>query len=69
MLTFKGKFNQHGSFRICKAVYVTRSGVTGNKSLGRSFSLLPVHYRMTNIGTTRCIQPQCHTALRVCVHE
>ena len=31
-------------------------GVTGNKSLGRCFWLLPVHNRMT-IGTTLCNQP------------
>ncbi len=29
--------------------YVTCSGITGNKSLGRCFSLLPVHYGMANI--------------------
>ncbi len=36
---------------------MTCSGVTGNKTLGRCFSLLPVHSRMTNIGNTLCIQP------------
>ena len=35
---------------------MTCSGVTGNKSEGRCFSLLPTHYRVTNIGTTLCIQ-------------
>ena len=36
--------------------YVTCSGLTGNNSLSRCFSLLPVHYCMTNVGTTLCIQ-------------
>ena len=32
-------------------IFVTCSGVTGNKSLGKCFSLLPVCYCMANIGT------------------
>ncbi len=44
-------------------IFVTCSGVTGNKSLGRCF-----YYCMTNVGTTLCIQPNT-TATQHCVHE